>query len=103
MPTGREDQDTQLARIELLLKAARLEVVGLRSSDHELRRAICGDLDDMLKTLRASVQAVLIRRGLRERGDASSACESNSPQLLSIRMQEPSLPVQRMRKPLRRK
>jgi hypothetical protein len=88
MSLGRENEDPQLARIELLLKAARLEVVGLGSTDHELRRAICGDLDDMLKMLRSSVQAVLVKHGL-EPLETSSQHESDSQHMSSDRAQAP--------------
>jgi hypothetical protein len=41
-----------LARIQRLLQAARLEVEGLRPTDHVLRRAIVDDLDNLLRELR---------------------------------------------------
>lgn len=59
--------DTDLARIDLLLKAARLEVTSLTPNsftDRVLRQAIITDLDGMLVTLRAQVRAVLEAHGV---------------------------------------
>jgi hypothetical protein len=60
MLSDRDNYDAQLARIQRLLEAARLEMVGLQPMDHELRRAIRGDLDDLLKELRAPSPAVVV-------------------------------------------
>ena len=87
MSRDREKDDPQLARIALLLKAARLEVESLRPGDDELRRAICGDLDDMLKTLRASVQAVCNTHP--SDPDASPARESNGQPTSSDGAEDP--------------
>jgi hypothetical protein len=48
MPTA------ELARIEVLVMAARHEIVGLRPTDYRLRWAILCDLNDLLKVLRSS-------------------------------------------------
>lgn len=59
--------DAELARIDLLLKAARLEVTSLTPNsftDRALRQAIIADLDGYLVTLRAQVRAVLEAHGV---------------------------------------
>jgi hypothetical protein len=54
----------QLARIQLLVKAARLEMVGLRSTDYRLRWATICDLNDLLKELRAPIEIIGNTHGL---------------------------------------
>ena len=46
----------QLARIQLLVKVARLEIAHLRPTDYRLRWAILCDLNDLLKELRAPIE-----------------------------------------------
>ena len=52
--------DAQLVRIQILVKAARLEMEGLSAADHELRHAIVRDLDDLAEELRAQSVVVVL-------------------------------------------
>ena len=62
MSFDRGNNNPQLARIQRLVNAARLEMAGLRPTDYELRRSIRGDLDTLLNELRASSLAVVFKR-----------------------------------------
>jgi len=52
----------QLARIQVLVKAARLEIARMRPTDYRLRWAIVCGLNDMLKELRSPSPAVVPAR-----------------------------------------
>ena len=62
MDLDRRPDDARFAQIRELVKVARQEIAWLSSTDHESRHAICCDLIDLLKELRAVCPAVVGER-----------------------------------------